>query len=151
MQTKVLKNGYDLAGIGIRTTNAAEMNPKTAKIAKLWQDFWQLTADKLPENLSVYGVYTNYESDYTGEFDVFACTDNQPLADIAADTQKVHILAGNYLTFSASGEMPQMVIDVWSEIWQYFNAADCPHQRAYTTDFEYYKSDSEVEISISIK
>ncbi|MFO4661026.1 AraC family transcriptional regulator, partial [Vibrio cholerae] len=27
----------------------------------------------------------------------------------------------------------------------------CPYKRAYTTDFEYYKSASEVEISIAIK
>lgn len=47
--------------------------------------------------------------------------------------------------------MPQTVISLWEKIWDFFSSADCAYSRAYTTDFEYYKSESEVEISIAIK
>ncbi|EEY45345.1 bacterial transcription activator [Vibrio cholerae] len=55
------------------------------------------------------------------------------------------------MTFSATGEMPQVVIELWGDVWRYFGSESCPYKRAYTTDFEYYKSASEVEISIAIK
>ncbi|HFG1933513.1 TPA: AraC family transcriptional regulator, partial [Vibrio cholerae] len=51
----------------------------------------------------------------------------------------------------ATGEMPQVVIDLWNEVWNYFASEHCPHERAYTTDFEYYKSANSVEISIAVR
>lgn len=58
-----------ISGLKIRTKNADEMNPKTAKIGALWQTFF---TDAMPtlEPTPLYGVYTNYESDARGEFDV---------------------------------------------------------------------------------
>ena len=59
--------------------------------------------------------------------------------------------SGKYVTFSASGEMPQTLIDLWGEVWSYFSAENCLYERAYTTDFEYYKSAHEVEVSIAVR
>ncbi len=42
--------------------------------------------------------------------------------------------------FSASGDIPQVVIDTWMEIWSYFLSEACEFTRLFTTDFEYYKS-----------
>ena len=137
-------------GFRVRTKNEDEMQPSTAKIGELWNKFYSESAPKLNNKSKVYGVYTNYESDYTGLFDVIACSDTLTLEDLKNST-RVTIQPGKYLTFSAQGEIPQIVFGLWGQIWDYFNSKDCQHSRAYTTDFEYYKSPSEVEISIAIK
>ncbi|CAM3226108.1 GyrI-like domain-containing protein [Vibrio neptunius] len=143
-------NGFDLAGYAIRTTNADEMNPSTAKIGELWAKFYANAAPKLNEKSKVYGVYTNYESDFSGAFEVIACSDTLS-PERLSDSVKVKIASGKYVTFTASGEMPQAVIDLWGEVWSYFSSENCLYQRAYTTDFEYYKSAHEVEIAIAVK
>lgn len=143
-------NGFDVAGFLIRTTNADEVNPSTAKIGNLWAKFYANAAPKLNEQSKVYGLYTNYESDFTGAFDVIACSDTLS-PEILPDSVKIHVAAGKYVTFAACGEMPQVVIALWGEVWRYFGSENCPHERAYTTDFEYYKSAHEVEISIAVK
>ncbi|ASG09199.1 hypothetical protein CEQ50_16955 [Vibrio anguillarum] len=143
-------NGFEVTGFVIRTTNADEVNSSTAKIGNLWAKFYTNAAPKLDEKSKIYGLYTNYESDFTGAFDVIACSDTLS-PEILPDAVKVNVTSGKYVTFAASGEMPQAVIDLWGEVWNYFSSENCSHERAYTTDFEYYKSAHEVEISISVK
>lgn len=148
MQVKQLKS-KTLTGLKVRTCNANEMNTDTAKIAGLWQSFGEKYGAKLTSKTHVYGIYSNYETDMTGDFDVVACCDDPSIQVEGSVT--VTTVDGQYLVFSASGEMPDAVIDLWGEIWQYFSSQDCAHQRTYTSDFEYYKGDSEVEIAIAIK
>ncbi|HGS4803246.1 TPA: GyrI-like domain-containing protein, partial [Vibrio cholerae] len=71
--------------------------------------------------------------------------------EILPDSVQVTVASGKYVTFSATGEIPQVVIELWGDVWRYFGSGSCPYKRAYTTDFEYYKSASEIEISIAIK
>ncbi|WP_227008954.1 GyrI-like domain-containing protein [Pseudoalteromonas prydzensis] len=137
-----------LTGLKVRTCNANEMNTGTAKIADLWQRFADKYTAELTKNSHVYGVYTNYESDVTGDFDVIACSDAQ--STHARDAVKVTTTAGRYLVFTGEGEMPDAIIDLWGEIWQYFSSDDCRYTRTYTSDFEYYKNANEVEIAIAI-
>lgn len=137
-------NGYT-----VRTTNAAEFEPTTAKIGDLWQQFYAELAPKLTANSSIYGLYTNYASDHNGAFDVVAGASALKL-EAASDVPAFKIPAGNYLKFSATGTMPDAVIQLWGDVWKYFSAADCPHQRAYTTDVEHYLSSNDVAIYIAI-
>ncbi|WP_282176216.1 GyrI-like domain-containing protein [Vibrio nereis] len=142
--------GFEVAGFFVRTTNADEMNATNAKIGGLWERFYTEALPKLSESSKVYGLYTNYDSDVSGAYDVFACASNLS-SDSLPQLISTKIESGKYLTFSAKGEMPQVVIDLWGEVWRYFDAEDCPHSRAYTTDFEFYKGHDEVEISIALK
>jgi predicted transcriptional regulator YdeE len=143
-------NSINVTGLVVRTTNADEMNQSTAKIGSLWENFYKNASPNLSENSKVYGLYTNYESDAAGAFDVVACSDTLS-PEVLDGSVKFQISAGKYLKFSAKGEMPQVVINLWGEIWEYFNSDGCSHERAYTTDFECYKSESEVEIFIALK
>lgn len=143
-------DSFDVTGLVVRTTNAEEMNPSTEKIGALWEEFYKTASSKLSNNSQVYGLYTNYESDSTGAFDVVACSDTLSPEELEGSV-KFQISSGKYLKFSGKGEMPQVVIDLWGEVWEYFNSDSCLHTRAYTTDFEYYKNNNEVEISIAIK
>jgi len=46
--------------------------------------------------------------------------------------------------------MPQVVIDTWGAIWQFFQGHPWI-QRSYATDFEAYQGPDEVAIHIGIK
>jgi predicted transcriptional regulator YdeE len=135
-----------LYGLTIRTKNADEMNPSTAKIGSVWQKFFSEVAPSLREGAKVYGVYSNYESDASGEFDVTACTDQEVPA-----SSGVTLKSGHYLVFSATGEMPRTVIETWQEIWKYFSIDRSDHKRTYLTDYEFYKSGQEIEVYIGIE
>ncbi len=149
MKIKVFNN-LNVRGFAVRTKNIDEMEPSKAKIGNLWDRFYTEIAPHLSPESRVFGVYTNYESDHTGDFTVLAGAD--VLTDAADhELQSIEIPDGNYLVFSGSGEMPQAVINLWTEVWQYFGDSHCEHLRAYTTDFELYLSAKAVDIYIAVK
>ncbi len=73
---------FEVTGIIVRTTNENEMNPATAKITNLWESFYANASPKLSKSAKIYGVYTNYESDCTGAFDVIASSDTLQLEEL---------------------------------------------------------------------
>lgn len=137
----------EVRGLAVRTKNADEMNQQTAKIGGVWQKFYETVAPNLKDGTTIFGVYYDYESDATGEFNVLAGTD---AVENMAELETIKIQAGNYLLFTNQGEMPQVVIDTWSEVWNYFSSADAKQTRAYTTDFERYRGPDEIEIYIAV-
>jgi len=141
--------GKTIKGISTRTNNANEMNPATAKIGSLHQEFDNNVSVDYQNGARVYGVYYDYETDASGEFSVLAGADKVKASKITL--QEITLPAGDYLLFSGKGDMPQAVIDTWMKVWDYFSEDKQPkHKRAYTTDFEYYKNESEVDIYIAI-
>jgi len=134
-------------GLQVRTKNTDEMNPETQKIAPLWGRFFNEVMPTLEESATVYGVYHNYESDATGEFDVLVGTDALVVTD---EMKSVELQAGKYLMFPVKGELPQAIIETWMQIWAYFEDPSIDERRAYETDFELYKSADEVEIYIGV-
>ncbi len=150
-----------IQGISIRTTNANEMNPETAKIATLYEDFDKNIVVDYQHGARVYGVYFDYESDASGQFSVLAGADR--IESSTVELQQAKIVAGDYLVFKGEGEMPQAVIDTWMKIWDFFSEGNTSkkadkntensieYKRAYKTDFEFYKSESQVEIHIGIE
>ena len=139
-----------IKGLSIRTSNDAETNPSLGKIPKLWMQFDKNVQVDYPSGNRVYGVYYNYESDASGEYSVLAGTD-QADCNSSIELEDVTINSGKYLVFHAKGSMPQVVIETWGKIWNYFSKENTEHTRAYTTDFEYYLSESEIKIYIALK
>lgn len=139
-----------LLGLSVRTNNADEKEPDTAKIGDLHLSFAQQVKVNYANGSSLYGVYYDYESDYTGDFSVLVGTEKDTVKT-SAPLEGVTIPTGDYLVFSKQGDMPQAVIDAWGEIWAYFSDPSCSHQRAYTVDFEHYTSDKKVDVYIAIK
>ncbi|WP_299490455.1 GyrI-like domain-containing protein [uncultured Shewanella sp.] len=151
-------DAFTLIGLSVRTKNVFELTPKTAKVAPLWNEFSRICLPLLAASPKLYGAYTAYESDASGEYDLIACADGlnlKQLEPVLSQTeytqQSVTIEAGKYLIFSAKGKMPHTIIQLWGEVWRYFNAYDCEHVRLFKTDFEYYKADNEVEIAIGVE
>lgn len=143
-------NEKTIRGLSIRTTNENEMNPATGKIGPLWKDFDEKVEVEYKRGNRVYGVYFNYESNETGEFSVLAGTD-QPDIRATCELETVVIQNGKYLVFTAKGDIPKIVIDTWGKIWEYFASNDAKYERLYTTDFEYYVNQNEIEIYIAVK
>ncbi len=138
-----------IKGMSIRTTNAYEMNPDTAKIGNLHQRFDDVVSVDYKNGARVYGVYYDYESDANGEFSVLSGADH--IESSSQELEEITLPAGDYLVFEAEGEIPQAVIDCWVQIWKYFSSDNPSHQRAYTTDYEHYKNPNEVDVYIALK
>lgn len=140
-------DAFRVSGLTVRTTNREESAPATARLGALWGRFFgEETYASTPNRTAdtrIFGVYSAYESDANGAFDVTAGV-------VVTDGEgSIPIEAGNYLVFNGQGEMPQMVISTWQRIWQYFEAH--PNvARSYRSDFEAYEGPDKVAIHIGV-
>ena len=131
-----------LVGITARTSNAAEMNPDTAKIGATMQRFFM---EGVPDTIlhrknpgKIFAVYTNYESDANGEYTYFLGEEVTSFEGVGQGLETLTIPAQSYAKFTADpGTMPAVVIDMWQRIWT-MNVADLGGERAYVADFEVY-------------
>ena len=141
-------------GIAVVTSNAAEANPAKGKIAGLWTRFYQEDVlSKIPGKKTPVvplGVYTNYESDHTGQYQLMAGAAVDAAAPTPEGMLRATIPAGTYLLFEAEGDMPGVVVETWKTVWSYFSGPS-DHVRAYATDFEMHSGPRAVEIYVSVK
>ena len=131
-------------GFSIRTDNETEMAANKGKIGPLWQTFDELVPVDYKNGERVY------ESDHTGKFTVLAGFDGLSIPP-KISLKQVTIPAAKYLVFSHKGEMPQIAIDAWTEVWHYFANGKAEYQRLFSTDFEYYPNGNEIEVHIAVK
>ena len=141
------QDAFAVAGLSVRPTHRDEGSPATGQIPGLWARFFgENVMGKTPHrnmgDLRNFGVYSGYESDAQGAFDVTAGV---------AVTQgaTVQIEAGDYLVFNASGPMPQAVLGAWVAVWQYFEAHP-EVRRRYVSDFESYSSPVSATVHIGV-
>lgn len=137
-------DGFTVTGLRVRTQNTDEFNEKTAKLPGLWQQFY---SSDLVTKATVFGVYSDYESDANGLYTVTAgiiCDNDR------AKFSSVAIQAGTYLVFQGVGPMPLAVIEAWKQVWSYF-ATESPYQRNFVSDYEEYNGSDKVTIYIGIK
>ncbi|WP_107841347.1 GyrI-like domain-containing protein [Metasolibacillus meyeri] len=116
-----------IVGTGIRTNNATP-----EEIGQLWE---KVTASGLQGD--IFAVYHNYESDFTGDYDLSIGTEQSA-------TNALTIPAGHYEVINVDTSQPNAVFLAWTTIWQ----SDLP--RAYHTDFEHYAQDGSVKIYLSV-
>lgn len=131
-----------LVGLTVRTSNPLEMDPATAKIGGAVQNYYQaMCADKImlrKTPWTTYSVYTNYESDFTGEYTYFIGEEVLDFEDQPDEFQQLIIPQQNYTKFTtAPGAMPDVCLSAWQKIWQ-MTMEDLCGKRAYKADFEIY-------------
>lgn len=137
-----------ISGISVVTNNETEMCEETSKIAPLWEEYfakdvYKKTFDKSNSDF-MYGVYNNYESDVNGNYKVTVGVEvTKPKNAIVIENKK-------FLVFTKQGELPMIVVELWEEIWDYFEQNN-QYERAFEIDFEKYAKEDEIEIFISIK
>lgn len=144
---------FHVAGLSVRTRNSDEMNPATARVGDLWGRFfsqsWERRVPGRGDDGRVFGVYSGYESDEHGAFDVTAGVAASPASALVDGVTQVSVQGGPYLVFRCEGTMPQMVIDGWVRVWEHFAAAPA-HCRRFGTDFEQYEGPDQVAIYIGV-
>lgn len=126
---------YSLATI--RTHNIKENTAE--KIGQLWQNNFA----KLTKNEPYYGVYLNYESDFTGYYDVAVAQESKPEGSFS--TIEIEDLTW-YEIFPTNCES---VVQTWQHIWN--KEKQGLLKRAYKVDFEKYYPNGKVDIYISIR
>ncbi|HEV8382203.1 MAG TPA: GyrI-like domain-containing protein [Gemmatimonadales bacterium] len=143
-----------IVGLATRTTNAAESDPSTAQIATLWEQFTRGRWSEQLEDFGAFGptmaVYSAYESDVTGSYQLLVGRQVRDSRPVSAPLQVVLTARGSYLVFRCSGPLPQAIMDGWRDVWACFARDNAP-ARAYTTDFEIYADRGPVEIWVGVR
>jgi len=143
-----------LAGLAVRTTNAAEADPGAAQIPGLWGRFmsegWVERLERAGAFGPVAAVYSAYESDVHGGYQLLIGREIPQTSPVPSELQVVLAPPGSYVAFRFPGPIPQAVIDGWREVWAYFSRPDAP-PRAYSVDYEFYTEGSPMEIWIAVR
>ncbi len=149
-----MTNGVKVIGISIRTPNAN--NQSQQDMVNLWGQFFaENMIEKIPNKISsnILTIYTDYESNYTGEYTTIIGIPVSTLDEIPSGLIGREFEADNFQKFVAKGETSCAVINTWIDIWQ----QDKELNRKYSYDFEVYGENSnngdrsEVEIYIALK
>ena len=143
-----------IIGIETRTTN--QNGQAVQDIGGLWNRFFSENIIRKISNAvnsNVYAIYTDYESDYTGEYTTLLGLEVSSLDEIPSGLVGREFPKQNSKKFLAKGAMPQAVAEAWQKIWE----QDKELNRLYQYDYELYTEKSqqgdlsEVEIFISVK
>jgi len=131
-----------LVGITARTNNLNEINPATAKISSTVQHYFHhALANKIPNRKNpgiTFCVYTDYESDHTGDYTYFIGEEINALTDLPTEFVTLTIQPQSYAKFTTEqGAMPAVLINAWQKIWQ-MTDKDFGAPRNYHADFELY-------------
>ncbi|MBC2240893.1 GyrI-like domain-containing protein [Listeria booriae] len=116
----------------VRTNNFND-SQVADKIGALWEEAKQYQQ----ENQTFYGIYMDYESDFSGDYSVRVATDYQ--AFVGAET--IVIPQQQYHVFPVEND----VFAAWQEIWK------LPLDRSYVFDYEEYLPDGSTLIHIGLK
>ena len=143
---------FSVVGTSVRTSNSDEMNATTSQLAGLWDYFYarnikERIAHREPDS-PIYSVYSEYESDRHGRYTTtVGVRVTEPNADHGHT--EVAIAGGEYLVFERNGKVPEVVIQLWEEIWKHFET-DEEFRRIYETDFEEYTGDNREHMNVAV-
>ncbi|CAN5273222.1 GyrI-like domain-containing protein [soil metagenome] len=133
-----------LVGITCRTNNTHifEANTSTNKIAATVQKYFHDGLSNKISNRSnpgtTYCIYTNYESDFSGDYTYFIGEEVNSFEEVGSEFEKLLIPSQSYVKFTNQpGPMPDVCINMWKEIWA-MQPSDLGGERAYIADFEIY-------------
>jgi predicted transcriptional regulator YdeE len=131
-----------LVGIKARTSLAIEMTPDKSVISPTVMSYFHNgLAEKIQNRTKpgvTYCVYTEYESDYRGEYTYFIGEEVSSFDNIPDGLTKLSIPAQKYTKFTnGPGPMPSVCIDLWQKIWG-MSEKELGGQREYISDFEIY-------------
>ena len=129
-------------GIGVRTNNRKESDLLTAKISSCVQRYFQeQLTEKIPHRKNpgaTLCLYTDYESDFTGEYTFYIGEEVSAFDDILEGFKAYTVPPQTYVKFTTQpGPMPSVEIDAWQEIWK-MSPETLGGQRRYDADIVAY-------------
>ena len=161
MEPKIIEQPeFSIIGIQIRTANAKEMTGQGA-IPKQWSKFYkERVADKIPHKVDsrIYAVYTNYASDYNGEYDFIIGMKVRSASDVPAGMVAKKVPSGKFAVItSGKGPVGKVVPQAWQHVYSLDNGHQLGGARAYRADFELYDQrsqnpqDAQVDLYIGLR
>lgn len=123
-----------------RTTNAIEMNPDTAKMGETIQTYFQQglhekTSQRKNQSV-IYIGYTDYESDFTGEYTFFIGQEVTDFTNIPDKLSPITVPAQTFVKFTNDpGPMPDVCFQMWQKIWA-MNDKELGGKRSYKVDLQ---------------
>lgn len=145
---------FYIVGISVRTSN--QDGRAAMDIGQLWSRFYdEGIAGLIEERESddIYSVYTEYESDFMGEYTCILGVRVGVIVNIPEGMVGWKIEGGYFVKVVARGSMPAAVFTAWNSIWE----DDDLLNRKYAADFEVYGDrategdQAEVDIYLSVK
>lgn len=136
-----------IIGIKTRTNNQLEINSLEGKIFPIVkQYFHQNIAATIPNRIhpdTTFCIYTDYESDYHGDYTYFIGEEVDSFESIPDSLETLIIPAQSYIKFTnGPGSMPDVVQKPWQQIWQ-MSPEVLGGIRSYIADFEIYDERSQ--------
>jgi predicted transcriptional regulator YdeE len=135
-------DAFTVIGPTVRTTNAREMSGKDGRIGPLWGQFMNGGAAAISgviDQDTIYAVYTGYDSDETGAYDLVLGKSVQPGQQAPPAMRSVAIPKARYLVFAVTANSPEAIRSAWLKVYEYF-AQHKDQRRAFSFDFEQHSS-----------
>jgi predicted transcriptional regulator YdeE len=151
---KVQVGDFYVVGLSTVTTNQEGQSAKD--IGELWSRFYDenvLHMIEERESDDIYSIYTDYKSDFRGEYTCILGVRVNVIVSIPEGFVGRKIQGGSFVRVVARGSMPGAVFSAWTQIWQ----NDQELGRKYESDFEVYGdkatygNEAEVDIYLSVK
>ncbi len=146
----------DFYVVGISTVTTNQEGRSAKDIGELWGRFYDENVVQMIEEREsddIYSIYTDYESDFRGEYTCILGVRVNVIVSIPEGFVGRKIEGGNFVKVVARGLMPGAVFSAWTQIWK----NDEVLGRKYDNDFEVYGDkatygdEAEVEIYLSVK
>lgn len=148
------QNSLKIVGLSARTRN--KIGEPNIEIMNLWAKFMTKNISEQIKNKvshNIYSIYTDYESNFMGEYTVLLGFAVEDLNDVPPDLVGRVFPEAQFKVIPAKGAMPDAVIQTWIDIWN----KDSTLNRAYNYDFELYTENSQkgdqsvVDIYLSVR
>lgn len=150
---------FTVIGIQVRTNNSREASGQ-GKIPKQWDTFFKDNVlAKIPSKAdsNIVVVYSNYQSDYKGDYDYLIGAKVNDASNIPGMVLQT-VPNGRYAVLTTpSGQVGKVVSETWRKIWALEDHAKLGSPRAYKKDFEIYDdrardpNKSHVDIYVGLK
>lgn len=134
-------NGMNVSGVSVVTDNSSD---GLKKIFETWSTYMSRKSSK---DGWLVAVYSDYMSDKKGSYKFTVGEICAVPTDSSMDVVKVS--SGKYHVIKIEGDTPEETNKKVQQTW--FNIWGSNLQRRFDTDFELYKSPTNVEIYIGIK
>lgn len=121
-------------------------------VNNLWGEFYRgryLNKIQHRKNEKVYGIYSDYQSDETGDYNATVACETDVTTDQPAEMILKILPAGKYAKFIVKGNVHQVIGEFWRELWE------MKLERNFECDYEEYQNEdtenAEIHIYIGIK
>jgi predicted transcriptional regulator YdeE len=152
--SEVYREAIRVVGVSLRTTNAAEARPASARIPGLWR---RVLADRVPDRIPgrkepgvLVAVYANYETDHHGPYTILVGAEVEAAAPVPAPLAAVAVPASRCLLFEARGPMPAALLAAWGRVWSYFEGRGT-RARSYTADIEVHRGPEAADLYVAVR